>query len=39
MSTPALVIDGQVRLVGTVATPEEIKALLPHETDGAPRAG
>ena len=30
MSTPALVIDGEVKIVGKVATPEEIKALLPR---------
>ncbi|MAT69846.1 MAG: redox-active disulfide protein 2 [Planctomycetaceae bacterium] len=30
MSTPALAVDGQVKLVGKVATPEEIKAVLPH---------
>ncbi|QDU89266.1 hypothetical protein Pla175_26540 [Pirellulimonas nuda] len=28
MSTPALVVDGQVAIVGKVATPDEIKALL-----------
>ena len=28
MMTPALVIDGQVKLVGKVASPEEIKKLL-----------
>lgn len=28
MMTPALAIDGQVKLVGKVATPEEIKGLL-----------
>ena len=28
MSTPALVIDGQVRFSGRVASPEEIKGLL-----------
>ncbi len=29
MSTPALVIDGQVKVVGKVASPQEIAALLP----------
>ena len=28
MSTPALVIDGQVRFSGRLATPEEIKGML-----------
>lgn len=28
MSTPALAIDGDVKIVGRVATPEEIMALL-----------
>ena len=28
MATPALAIDGKVRLVGKVATPAEIRALL-----------
>ena len=28
MSTPALAVDGQVKLVGKVATPDEIKAVL-----------
>lgn len=28
MSTPALVIDGQVKVVGKVASPQEIMALL-----------
>ena len=28
MLTPALVIDGEVKLVGKVASPEEIKKLL-----------
>ncbi|GAB4280769.1 MAG: thioredoxin family protein [Candidatus Rifleibacteriota bacterium] len=28
MMTPALAIDGQVKLAGKVATPEEIKKLL-----------
>ena len=28
MMTPALVVDGQVKVVGKVATPEEIKAFL-----------
>ncbi len=28
MSIPALAIDGQVKFVGKVATPEEIKAVL-----------
>jgi protein-disulfide isomerase len=39
MSTPALVIDGQVRIVGKVATLEEIKALLPHGTEREPTGG
>ncbi|MBX3427460.1 MAG: TM0996/MTH895 family glutaredoxin-like protein [Pirellulales bacterium] len=30
MTTPALVVDGQVKLVGRVATPQEIVALLPR---------
>jgi small redox-active disulfide protein 2 len=30
MSTPALAIDGEVKIVGRVATPEEIKAVLPQ---------
>lgn len=30
MSTPALVVDGQVRSTGKVLTPAEIQALLPH---------
>jgi small redox-active disulfide protein 2 len=28
MMTPALAIDGQVKVVGKVASPDEIKALL-----------
>lgn len=28
MMTPALVIDGQVRVVGKVLSPEQIKAML-----------
>jgi small redox-active disulfide protein 2 len=28
MSTPALVIDGQVKVVGKVLSPEQIKAML-----------
>ena len=28
MSTPALAVDGQVKIVGRVATPEEIKRAL-----------
>ena len=28
MVTPALAVDGEVKLVGKVATPEEIKGLL-----------
>ena len=28
MSTPWLAVDGQVKIVGKVATPEEIKAVL-----------
>jgi small redox-active disulfide protein 2 len=28
MTTPALAVDGKVKLVGKVATPAEIKALL-----------
>lgn len=28
MVTPALVIDGEVKVVGKVASPEEIKAML-----------
>lgn len=28
MSTPALAVDGQVKIVGKVATPDEIKAVL-----------
>jgi small redox-active disulfide protein 2 len=28
MSTPALVVDGHVKFVGKVASPEEIKAVL-----------
>ena len=28
MMTPALVVNGQVKVVGKVATPEEIKAFL-----------
>ncbi|MBX3435155.1 MAG: TM0996/MTH895 family glutaredoxin-like protein [Pirellulales bacterium] len=30
MTTPALVVDGQVKLVGRVATPQEIVELLPR---------
>ena len=30
MSTPALVVDGKVKIVGKVATLEEIKAVLPR---------
>jgi small redox-active disulfide protein 2 len=30
MSTPALAIDGHVKIVGKVATPQEIIAVLPH---------
>ena len=29
MSTPALVVDGEVKFAGKVATMEEIKAVLP----------
>ena len=29
MSTPALVVDGEVKFAGKVATTEEIKAVLP----------
>jgi len=28
MATPALAVDGQVKVVGKVATPDEIKELL-----------
>ena len=28
MMTPALVVDGEVKVVGKVATPEELKALF-----------
>jgi small redox-active disulfide protein 2 len=28
MATPALAVDGKVKLVGTVATPAEIRVLL-----------
>lgn len=28
MSTPALVVNGEVKIVGKVASPEEIKGLL-----------
>lgn len=28
MMTPALAIDGQVKIIGKVASPEEIKSLL-----------
>ncbi len=28
LSTPALVVDGQVRLVGHIATPRQIRELL-----------
>jgi len=28
MSTPALVVDGQVKVVGKVLSPEQIKAML-----------
>lgn len=28
MSTPALVVDGEVKITGKVATPDEIKAVL-----------
>lgn len=28
MSTPALAVDGEVKIVGRVATPEEIKTVL-----------
>ena len=30
MSTPALAINGDVKIVGKVATPQEIIAVLPH---------
>jgi small redox-active disulfide protein 2 len=30
MSTPALVVDGKVQIVGRVPTPSEITKLLPH---------
>lgn len=30
MSTPALAINGEVKIVGKVASPEEIKSVLPH---------
>ncbi|MCO6043930.1 thioredoxin family protein [Aeoliella sp. ICT_H6.2] len=30
MSTPALAVNGEVKIVGKVATPEEIIAVLPH---------
>ena len=28
MSTPALVVDGQVKVVGKILSPEQIKAML-----------
>ncbi len=31
LMTPALVVDGQVKLVGTVPSSEEIKALLMND--------
>lgn len=30
MSTPALVVNGEVKIVGKVASTEEIMAVLPH---------
>lgn len=30
MTTPALAVDGEVKLVGRVATPQEIIEVLPH---------
>ena len=30
MSTPALVVDGEVKIVGKVASPQEIMDVLPH---------
>lgn len=30
MSTPALAVDREVKIVGKVATPQEIKDVLPH---------
>ncbi|MCA9234680.1 MAG: TM0996/MTH895 family glutaredoxin-like protein [Planctomycetales bacterium] len=30
MSTPALAVNGEVKIVGKVATPAEIKAVLPQ---------
>jgi small redox-active disulfide protein 2 len=30
MMTPALVVDGQVKIVGRVASSDEIAMLLPH---------
>ena len=30
MSTPALAVDGEVKIVGKVASPQEIMAVLPH---------
>ena len=32
MSTPALAVDGKVKIVGKVASPEEIKNLLSRES-------
>lgn len=34
MSTPALVVDGQVRSTGKVLTPEAVKALLQSGVPG-----
>ena len=34
MSTPALVVDGNVKLVGKVASVEEIKKLLAQQRGG-----
>ena len=36
MSTPALAVDGEVKIVGKVATPEEIKAVLPQVPAAGP---
>jgi len=30
MSTPALAVDGEVKIVGKVASPKEIMDVLPH---------
>ncbi|MEG1584232.1 MAG: thioredoxin family protein, partial [Anaerovorax sp.] len=36
MQTPALVIDGEVKIIGKVAKVDEIKALLTNRSKNSP---